>query len=113
MKRSRRSGISISYPDACISSIEKGPMGRKKTREKNQLGFPDENQLYKSPLSAVCCSGIWSERCGNVSTFFTDSAGAGADRSRRSALMILSASGAASEAAASDSVQIPPCLCGH
>lgn len=58
--------------------------GRKTMRKKDPLGFPGENQLWKSPLSAVCFSGIWSERCGRASTFFTDSAGAGADRSRRS-----------------------------
>lgn len=30
MERSRRSGISISYPEACISSIQKGPLAGKK-----------------------------------------------------------------------------------
>lgn len=50
MKRSRRSGISIGYPDACISSIEKGPLGRKKTRKKISLNF-----LMKTNSTSLLC----------------------------------------------------------
>lgn len=83
MKRSWRSGISISYPEACISSIGKRPLAGKRQGKNISLDFLVKSNSKSVLLSAVCCSGIWSERCGNVSTFFTDSGGAGADRSRR------------------------------